>query len=407
MDKADKLVNNREPKRLIAFFVLIVLASAVVGFIVSERIADRIVGEQITAMLDTAGGVGKDDFRFTDTDGKYAAEGEEMFTKYGISADMDPQLMNNRDRVRNTVFAAIFGTSLLLSLLWLILSLRQVGGIYDTVEKIRQNCINITWNSDSDTFITEDTGCIGSLSYAVSLMSRQYTFLADKAERERTALADFLTDFSHQIKTSLSVVRLNTDIMLGMDKLSAERRDELADEIERNTDSMESLVKSALRLARLNSGAVEYKMEELPLNNTCASAIRRLSPLLRDRSISVELIELSGEIVMKHDRLWLCEAVENLIKNCADHSECTEINVTLERTPTAVTVSVSDNGKGIPQSDIPHIFERFGRPRNDITMNSVGIGMSVAQKITEAHNGEIIVYSEVGHGTRFDMVFIK
>ena len=134
MDKADKLVNNREPKRLIAFFVLIVLASAVVGFIVSERIADRIVSEQITAMLDTAGGVGKDDFRFTDTDGKYAAEGEEMFTKYGISADMEPQLMNNRDRVRNTVFAAIFGTSLLLSLLWLILSLRQVGGIYDTVE---------------------------------------------------------------------------------------------------------------------------------------------------------------------------------------------------------------------------------------------------------------------------------
>ena len=406
MDSADKLVNNRAPKQFIILFVFILIFAGISGYFFSAAVADRIVRGEIRAVLAGAGGVDSDDFKFTAPEDRFVEMGAESFSGVGVDADLKPSVMSDWSGVRRNVYVIYVAVIVAVSLIWLIASLVAFGRLYDSIERIRINCTNIAWRTGSADFVTEDSGCIGSLSYAVNMMSRQYEFLEDRAAREQKALVDFLTDFSHQIKTSLSVVRLNTDMMLDMGELPQERREELAEEIEQNTDSMEKLVKSALRLARLNAGAVEYKMERLPLSGTCELAIKRLNPLLRSKGIEIGFHVLSPDTTLGHDRLWLCEAIENIIKNSADHSECTEINVGLEKTPTAITISVTDNGKGIPQSEIPRIFERFGRPHNDITMNSAGIGMSVAQKIVEAHNGEIVVFSEVGSGTRFDMIFV-
>lgn len=406
MDAADKLVNNRAPKRLILIFILSLIFALISGAFFSAEAADMIVRREIRSILAGAGGADSDGFRFTDPSDEYVAMGEETFSRFGVDSELDPFVMADWKRVRNTVYAVYVAVIAAVGLVWLTVSLISFGRLYDSIERIRINCTNIAWRTGSPDFVAEDSGCIGALSYAVNMMSRQYEFLEDRAEHEQRMLVDFLTDFSHQIKTSLSVVRLNTDIMLDMQELPQIRREELAEEITQNTDSMEELVKSALRLARLSAGAVEYKMERLPLRETCELAIKRLNPLLRRKGINIVLTEVTAGTILEHDRLWLCEAVENIIKNSADHSECTEISVIIEKTPTSVTLSVADNGKGIPQSEIPRIFERFGQPRNDITMNSAGIGMSVAQKITEAHNGEIVVFSEVGRGTRFDMIFI-
>ena len=106
------------------------------------------------------------------------------------------------------------------------------------------------------------------------------------------------------------------------------------------------------------------------------------------------------------DKGWLCEAIENIIKNSADHSECTEITAELTQNPAMTTLAISDNGKGIPQEEIPKLFERFSSGSRDTSMYSSGLGMSIAQKIVRAHSGEILVYSEIGKGTRFEFVFL-
>ena len=75
--------------------------------------------------------------------------------------------------------------------------------------------------------------------------------------------------------------------------------------------------------------------------------------------------------------------------------------------PGAVRLSIADNGKGMPQSEIPQLFERFGKKSGSAVMQSAGVGLAIAKQIIEAHNGEICVYSEIGKGTRFEILFLK
>jgi len=113
------------------------------------------------------------------------------------------------------------------------------------------------------------------------------------------------------------------------------------------------------------------------------------------------------EILFSHDAVWLCEAIGNLLKNAADHSGCCEIRMELTKIPGAVKLCIADNGKGIPQSEIPTLFDRFGKKSNNATMQSAGVGLAIAKEIIEAHNGEICVYSEMGRGTRFEILFLN
>ena len=191
-----------------------------------------------------------------------------------------------------------------------------------------------------------------------------------------------------------------------LDDLSQEKRDKLSDEIQLNLSSMEKLVVEAIKLAKLNANAIEYNMELNTPAEICRIALKRMSPLLRSKGIAIKEA-LTDDIKLMCDKGWLCEAVENIIKNSADHSECTEISIDIQENPVLVTLAVSDNGKGIPQAEIPKLFERFSSLSNDRTMYSSGLGMSIAQKIVRANGGDIMVYSELGKGTRFEFVFIK
>ena len=99
--------------------------------------------------------------------------------------------------------------------------------------------------------------------------------------------------------------------------------------------------------------------------------------------------------------------VENIIKNSVDHSQCTEIKITAEEVLNTVTISIHDNGKGIAQDKIKHIFKRFGNVEGYTNNKNTGIGMSIANKIITGHNGEIFIKSEQGEGTDFQIVFLK
>ena len=252
----------------------------------------------------------------------------------------------------------------------------------------------------------EDLSSLRRISESADLLVSRLNSLSLRLSGEQKYLRGFLTDLSHQIKTSLAVVRLNTDILSEIDDIPEERREKLSDEIQLNLDGMEHLVVEAIKLAKLDSDAVEYDMKLCSPADACNMAIKRMAPILRKKNMTVTA-SLPEDIKLVCDKAWLCEAVENVIKNSADHSDCTEIKAELTEDPVMVTLALSDNGRGIAQDDIPKLFERFSSGSNDTTMYSSGLGMSIAQMIMRAHGGDILVYSEPGKGTRFEFVFIK
>ncbi len=403
MDRTDRFINNRAPKKLLLIFLVLVVISAGIAYFISGICADRIVSAQVRSELAAAGG-GK----FTDIpQEEYIANGEELFSSYSIDRNLPPKLMKSYSSVRNTVFIPIFGLLSLLSAVWFAVALRELMKIYIDLEKLRDECIEAADKAGCViNLYGEDLGSVHRISDAAERLVNRINSLRIKLLSEQHFQRTFLADLSHQIKTALAVVRLNTDMLSELDDLSPERRDKLSDEVQLNLDSMEKLVIEAIKLAKLNADAVEYHMEPCCLAEICELAVKRMSPLLRSQKISADM-ELDRSIIMNCDKGWLCEAAENVIKNSADHADCSELKVKLYEDAVLTTIAISDNGKGIPQEDIPKLFERFSIKSNDKTMYSSGLGMSISQKIVRAHGGEILVYSKLGEGTRFEFVFVK
>ena len=398
----DRFISNRATRRLLLIFLIFLGLSAAAAHIAAKKCADIIVADQIEAELSVVGG-GK----FTGVpDESAVADGEALLKKYSISKNIPPAAMHSYSKVRSTLFSVLFGLMAGVSVLWFVISVRELMAVFRDLEKLRTDCLNAA--CDTQTAITmygEELGTVHRVCESAEKLVECMRNTSLKLSNEQHFLRNFLTDLSHQIKTSLAVVRLNTDMLSELDALPQEQRDKLSDEIQLNLDGMESLVIEAIKLAKLNVNTVEYKMELQSISDVFALAIKRISPLLRQNNISISC-SLPDDIKLVCDKGWLCEAIGNIIKNSADHSECTEITAELTKDPVMTTLVISDNGKGIPQEEIPKLFERFYSKSHDTSMYSSGLGMSIAQKIVRAHNGEIFVYSEIGKGTRFEFVFL-
>ena len=403
MDRTDRFINNSAPKKLLLIFLISLAISACAAFFISDKCADRIVRDQITSELSVAGGKGLTEL----PDEESISAGEEIFRKYSINRNISPKLLKSYRSVRRTIFIPVYGLFAAISALWFFLSLRELMAIYRDLEALRNECLAAADSSEGTiTLYGEDLGSVHRISDAAELLVNRLNNMKFSLSSEQRYLRTFLTDLSHQIKTSLAVVRLNTDMLTELDDLSEEQRERFSDEIQLNLDAMEKLVIEAIKLAKLDADAVEYTMEPNDVSSVCALAIKRISPLLRRKNITISK-NLPQGITMLCDKSWLCEAVENILKNSADHSECTEMTADITDDPVMVKIILSDNGKGIPQEDIPKLFERFSSKSRDTTMYSSGLGMSIAQKIVRAHGGDILVYSEPDKGTRFEFVFIK
>ena len=114
---------------------------------------------------------------------------------------------------------------------------------------------------------------------------------------------------------------------------------------------------------------------------------------------------------MRQDAGWMQEAYQNIIKNAIEYApENSTIDITIEQTSLAVMITIEDHGEGIPEQELPKIFNRFYRVRkmgqND---DGVGIGLALAKSIIEAQGGILTVYSQTGQAsyTRFVITFLK
>ena len=399
----DRFINNRAPRRLVLILVLLLCVSAAAAYFISGKCAERIVSEQIQAGLSVAGG-GK---LTQSPDEEHISQGEDLLSEYGIDRSLPPQLMYSYKGIRRRIFVPVFGLMTAVFLIWFIAAVIELMAIYRDLEKIRNECIAAADSPEKRiTLYSHDLSSVRRVAESADLLVSRLDHTLFTLSSEQKYLRGFLTDLSHQIKTSLAVVRLNTDMLAELPDISEEQRTKLSDEIQLNLDAMENMVIEAIKMAKLDADAVEYDMQDNSPAEICSLALKRLAPMLRKKNISVRT-DLDENVRLMCDKGWLCEAVENIIKNSADHSECTEISAEVSDDPIKVTIALSDNGKGIPQSEIPKLFERFASGNSDRSMYSSGLGMSISQEIVRGNGGEILIYSEEGKGSRFEFIFLK
>jgi two-component system phosphate regulon sensor histidine kinase PhoR len=216
---------------------------------------------------------------------------------------------------------------------------------------------------------------------------------------------DFVANVSHELRTPLSVIKGYVETLVDNHRdIPLEDRERFLRTIQRHTERLNSLLEDLLVLSRLESINPGLRRESTSLDSLINAIIEdyRARPSAAEHTLQVEVDPAIDKLLI--DPLKITQVFENLIDNALKYSakgSCIAISAKLHATE--AEVCVRDNGAGIPEADLPHIFERFyrvdkGRSRDK---GGTGLGLSIVKHIVQLHGGRVRVESTLGQGTAF------
>lgn len=211
----------------------------------------------------------------------------------------------------------------------------------------------------------------------------------------------FTADASHELRTPLSIILTQIDLSLGRPRSETEYRDSLGT-CRRAAGRMKSLVDDLLMLARADAGKLELRREPIDLALIVEECAELLEPLAQQRK--VRLVHGSARASLVGDPDRLARLVMNLATNAIVYNRPGgEVHLRIENIEGDVVLKVLDNGVGIPEADLPLLFERFYRvdKARSRDIGGSGLGLAICRSIVEAHGGTISVLSKLGQGTTF------
>ena len=219
---------------------------------------------------------------------------------------------------------------------------------------------------------------------------------------------DFIANVSHELRTPISMLQGYSEAIVDDVAESKEEKNELAQIIREESLRMGRLVNELLDLARMEAGHTTLNKENIDAGKFLERILKKFRGIAGDnnvRLISEEDLTISG-ISIDADRME--QVFTNLIDNAIRHTkENGYVKVTAGNTDTHLHISIEDNGSGIPEEDLPFVFERFYKADKSRTRNGkkkgTGLGLAIAKNIVEAHEGTINVKSMTGEGTTFEI----
>ena len=209
----------------------------------------------------------------------------------------------------------------------------------------------------------------------------------------------FLGDVSHELRTPLTVIKGNIGLIRRMGKPD----EESLDSIESEVDRLSRLVGDLLLVNQAESGMLPLNLSRVQLDELILDVMQQMHVLAGEK-ITLKLTEID-KVLINADPDRMKQVFMNLISNAIQYTPAgTAVEVGMRKLERTVEVTISDNGPGIPASDLPHIFDRFYRgekSRKRSPNTGSGLGLSIARYIVLKHGGTIEATSQEGRGTTF------
>lgn len=274
-------------------------------------------------------------------------------------------------------------------------ALRPLRAMAGTAERIASGDLS------QRTRLSHGTDEVGGLAQAFDTMvgRLEASFAAQRATEER--LRQFAADASHELRTPLTSLRGYVDVLSRGAKDDPADSASALDAMRREALRLERLTSDLLDLTRLDSG-LAADLESFDLASLVAERVteaRRMSAAIRWAS--------TAGLTVRADRRSLGRAIDNLIENARRYTAAgRDVVVTLARDGEDARIDVRDFGCGIPDADLPRIFDRFYRGDSARSRHTggAGLGLAIVRAIVEAHGGHVGVRSVAGQGSTFSIV---
>ncbi len=249
-------------------------------------------------------------------------------------------------------------------------------------------------------------GSIYQLFSAVEELAVALRAQSRKEQQMKAFLKDKISDISHQLKTPLAALHMYTEI-IAEEPGHKEIVERFSEKTMQSLERIEQLVQALLKVSRIDAGSIV-------LHKEWHSALALIESAAADLSVRAQkegkklIMEGDPAQMLLCDGSWTREAVANLIKNALDHTdEGGVVTVSWECSPAVFRMTVSDDGCGIAEEDIYHVFKRFYRSKRDGGRQGIGLGLPLAKSIVEGQDGILSVSSTPGEGTVFTITFLS
>ena len=218
---------------------------------------------------------------------------------------------------------------------------------------------------------------------------------------------DFISVASHELKTPLTSLRLNLDVLLsaasGPGPLTTEKLHRRLEIVDRVADRLQQLIEELLNITRVTSGHMALTLAQVDLAEVIDDVIARLATQLTDARCPVNAT-LQRPVLGRWDRLRLDQIVTNLVSNAIKYGAGQAIEISLSSNDQGAVLVVRDRGIGIATEDQSRIFQRFERAVSTRSYGGLGIGLWLVERIVGALGGQITVASQPGQGAVFSVL---
>lgn len=273
---------------------------------------------------------------------------------------------------------------------------RDIKEIENYIEEINNG--NYKLNIDNNT--EDELSILKNDVYKIMINLKE---TRDISINDKNKIKEMVEDISHQIKTPLTSIMINIDNLEEYDNLSDNEKNKIIRDIRKEVERINSLVKSLLTLARLDTNSIEFNNKETFLKKIIDESIDKVKLLAELKNIEIKK-EVDKNIKLIADFNWQVEAISNILKNAVEHSK-EKVEIKVENNKIYTEIKIINDGDIINKKDLKHIFERFYKGENS-KPDSIGIGLALSKQLIEAGNGKISVESE-NNMTIFTIKYFK
>ncbi|MDM5188153.1 HAMP domain-containing sensor histidine kinase [Bacillus sp. DX4.1] len=242
---------------------------------------------------------------------------------------------------------------------------------------------------------------VGELAHSIQKLADDLNYI--KKER-----GEFLASVAHELRTPLTYIRGYADIVLKT-QMSTQDQNHYLSIIKEEADHVTRLVQDLFALAKMEKHNFIINTNQTNLYDLLKNILTKIQPAYTDKNIRI-IFSCPEDLILLLDEQRFEQVMLNLLNNAYSHSSInSKVFVTVIENKENVKIIVKDEGEGIPQQDLSHIFERFYRVDKSRTRatGGSGLGLAIVKEIIELHEGSISVESELGHGTIFTILLKK